>query len=45
MKIRTMRLSDIDFAAESALSVGWTSETRELFEGFFLHDSNGCFIV
>ena len=45
MDVRVMQSSDLNFAAESALSVGWTSETRDLFEGFFLHDPDGCFIA
>jgi ribosomal protein S18 acetylase RimI-like enzyme len=43
--IREMKHTDLDFAVQSALSVGWPSETREMFESFIQFDPNGSFIV
>jgi len=45
MQIRLMCDSDLDFAVECARNEGWVSETREVFEGFFLYDPKGCFIA
>jgi GNAT superfamily N-acetyltransferase len=45
LKIRTMREADLDFAARCTAGVDWPSETREVFEGFFLHDPSGCFLA
>ena len=45
MNIRNMTTKDLDFAAEFTLAEDWTSETREVFEGFLLYDRKGCFIA
>jgi len=45
MNIRTMQISDFDFAAACTAAEGWASETRETFEGFWIHDPEGCFIA
>ena len=43
--IRPMTYADLDFAADCAAAEGWTSETRDEFEGFLAYDPNGCFIA
>jgi GNAT superfamily N-acetyltransferase len=43
--IRRMRLEDLAFAAECPALEGWTSETPEVFEGFFAHDPDGCLVA
>jgi len=43
--IRTMQPSDLDFAAACTAGEGWISETRQVFDGFYAHDANGCFIA
>jgi ribosomal protein S18 acetylase RimI-like enzyme len=43
--IRTMRPSDLDFAAACTAAEGWTGETRHVFEGFYAHDPHGCLIA
>lgn len=45
MQIRLMRDSDLDFAVQCAQNEGWVSETREVFEGFFLFEPGGCFVA
>jgi GNAT superfamily N-acetyltransferase len=45
IEIRPMSSSDLDFAAHCTLSEGWSSETRETFEGFHEYDPNGCLIA
>jgi len=45
MTIRTMRDTDLDFAAESAALENWPSETREAFASFLGHDPAGCFLA
>jgi ribosomal protein S18 acetylase RimI-like enzyme len=45
MHIRTMRASDLDFAAALTAAEGWRSETRAEFEAFFAYDPAGCFIA
>lgn len=45
MNIRQMTWDDIDFAVASTESEGWASETREVFQGFMDHESEGCFIA
>lgn len=45
MIIRTMRSSDLDFAAGCTAAEGWASETRQEFEGFFAHDPGGCLVA
>jgi ribosomal protein S18 acetylase RimI-like enzyme len=45
MHIRTMRVSDLDFAAALTAAEGWDSETRAEFENFLAYDPAGCFIA
>jgi ribosomal protein S18 acetylase RimI-like enzyme len=45
MTIRTMRDSDLDFAAESAALENWPSETLGAFASFLGHDPAGCFVA
>jgi len=45
MRIRRMEETDLDFAVLSAAREGWTSEGREEFEAFLLHEPEGCFIA
>jgi ribosomal protein S18 acetylase RimI-like enzyme len=45
MRIYRMQETDIDFASRCTSAEGWSSETREVFEGFFEHDPEGCFIA
>lgn len=45
MIIRTMRPSDLDFAAGCTAAEGWASETRQEFEGFLAHDPGGCLVA
>lgn len=45
MRIRTMKSSDLDFAAESARLEGWRSETREMFANLLAYQPDGCFIA
>lgn len=40
-----MTKKDLDFAVECTLAEGWSSETKEVFEGFLLYDPKGCFIA
>ncbi|MHB8054001.1 MAG: GNAT family N-acetyltransferase [Candidatus Aminicenantales bacterium] len=43
--ICSMRSEDLAFAAECPAREGWTSETLDVFEGFFAHDPDGCFVA
>jgi len=43
--VRSMRASDLAFAASLTLAERWHSETQEEFEGFFARDPAGCLIV
>jgi len=43
--IRTMRSDDLDFAAQCTAGEGWSTETRQEFEGFLAYDTQGCFIA
>ncbi|MBN1824795.1 MAG: GNAT family N-acetyltransferase [Candidatus Eisenbacteria bacterium] len=45
MRIRTMTEEDLDFAAARTTAEGWRNETREDFENFLAHDSEGCLIA
>jgi GNAT superfamily N-acetyltransferase len=45
MNIRNMMTRDLDFAAACTQAEGWSSETRDVFEGFILYDPEGCFIA
>jgi ribosomal protein S18 acetylase RimI-like enzyme len=45
MLIRTMRDDDLDFAASCTRGEGWVSETREVFEAFYAHQPQGCFVA
>lgn len=45
MRIRTMKSTDLDFAAESAHLEGWRSETREMFANLLAFQPQGCFIA
>jgi GNAT superfamily N-acetyltransferase len=45
IRVRPMQHSDLDFAAACTATEGWISETRQVFEGFYAHDPNGCFIA
>lgn len=45
MNIRIFRPEDIDFAAACTAAEGWTGESREVLEGFFRYDPNGCFLA
>ena len=42
VRVRPMQHSDLDFAAACTAAEGWISETRQVFEGFYAHDPNGC---
>lgn len=43
--IRTMRSDDLDFAAQCTTAEGWSTETRQEFEGFLAYDAQGCFVA
>jgi len=43
--IRTMRSDDLEFAAQCTAGEGWSTETRQEFEGFLAYDAQGCFIA
>lgn len=43
--VRHMLESDLDFAATCTANEGWTSQTRDEFEGFLAHDPDGCFVA
>ncbi len=43
--IRSMQIADLSFAAACTTVEGWASETLPTFEGFYQHDSNGCFLA
>lgn len=43
--IRSMRPTDLDFAAACTAAEGWESETRTQFECFFAHDPDNCLIA
>ncbi|MBN2206461.1 MAG: GNAT family N-acetyltransferase, partial [Candidatus Aminicenantes bacterium] len=45
LTIRSLRESDLDFAAESTALEGWTSETREAFAAARDYDPSGCFVA
>lgn len=45
MSIRVMQPEDLDFAAACTAAEGWSSETRQEFEGFLTHDPRGCLIA
>jgi ribosomal protein S18 acetylase RimI-like enzyme len=45
MHIRTMRASDLDFAAGLTAAEGWDGETRAEFEAFFAYDPASCLIA
>ncbi|MBN1147115.1 MAG: GNAT family N-acetyltransferase [Anaerolineales bacterium] len=45
MNIRTMQPAELDFAASLTALEGWRGETRQVFDGFFEHDPDGCFIA
>lgn len=45
MKIRRMKSTDIEFAFQCTKAEGWSSETKEVFEGFLGYDPGGCFIA
>jgi len=43
--IRSMQAAELAFAAECTAAEGWAGETLSAFEGFYQHDSNGCFLA
>ncbi len=43
--IRTMQPADLDFAAACTAAEGWTGETKQIFERFYAHDPQGCFLA
>jgi ribosomal protein S18 acetylase RimI-like enzyme len=43
--IRYMTYTDLAFAAECTANEGWVSENFTTFEGFFLHDPQGCLLA
>lgn len=45
LHIRTMRETDLTFAAECTKGEGWVSENYATMEGFFLRDPQGCLIA
>lgn len=45
MTIRTMRESDLAFAAESTALENWPSETREAFANVLAYDPAGCLVA
>ena len=45
MNIRRFRAEDIDFAAACTAAEGWTGESREVIDGFFRYDPEGCFLA
>ena len=45
MIVRAMRSSDLDYAVGCAAAEGWTSETRQEFEGLLAHDPGGCLVA
>ncbi len=45
MLIRNMNENDLDFAYKCTSIEGWQGETKEVFEGLFNYDPEGCFIM
>lgn len=45
MTIRSMRESDLEFAAESTAIENWPSETREAFANALAYDPGGCLVA
>jgi len=45
MNIRRFRPEDIDFATACTAAEGWTGESREVLDGFFHYDPEGCFLA
>ena len=44
MIIREITPADLVFAVDSVTREGWISETRDVFEAFYVHDPHGCFV-
>jgi ribosomal protein S18 acetylase RimI-like enzyme len=43
--VREMQPEDLAFAVDCTASEGWQSEDYATFEGFFVHDPQGCFLA